>query len=73
MSLLNSQYLSNKDLKEYQLLRLKKIIRHSFGNVPYYKNLFQKIGFHPRNIKSLDDVQKNNTSRKSYFEKKYWF
>ena len=72
-SLLKSQYLSNKDLKEYQLIRLKKILRHSFGNVPYYKKLFKKIGFHPRNIKSLNDIQKITPLEKITLKKNFGF
>ena len=73
MSLLNSQYLSNKDLKEYQLIRFKKILRHSFGNVPYYKKLLESLGLHPRNIKSLDDIQKIPPLEKTTLKKNIGF
>lgn len=42
--------------KEFQLIRLRKILIYSSKYVPYYNRQFKKIGFDP-NIKSLDDIK----------------
>lgn len=72
-SLLKSQYLSNAELKEYQLIKLKKILRHSFGNVPYYNQLFKEIKFNPRNVSSLEDLKKITPLEKLTLKKNVGF
>ena len=72
-SLLKSQYLSNAELKEYQLIKLKKILRHSFGNVPYYNQLFKEIKFNPRNVSSLEDLKKITPLKKLTLKKNVGF
>ena len=42
--------------KEFQLLKLRKLLVYSDRNIPFYTKQFKKIGFDP-NIKSLDDIK----------------
>jgi len=56
-SLLNTaQNLNTNDVNEYQLNQLKNILSYSYQNVPYYTNLFNKIGFDHKNVTSLNDI-----------------
>ncbi|WP_130647322.1 phenylacetate--CoA ligase family protein [Methanofollis fontis] len=45
-------------LKKLQEEKLRKLISHSYENVPYYKTLFQDIGIRPQNINSIEDLQR---------------
>ncbi|MEA2054488.1 MAG: phenylacetate--CoA ligase [Candidatus Thermoplasmatota archaeon] len=47
-----------KELRELQLKRLKKTVRHSYSNIPFYKNRMDETGVAPSDIKSLDDIKK---------------
>lgn len=72
-SLLKSQYLTNEELKEYQLVKLKKIIRHCYGNIPYYTKIFNQVGLHPRLIQSLEDLRKIPPLEKNIVKKNSGF
>ena len=39
-----TQWLSEEKIKKYQWSRLEKLLRHSYKNVSYYNNIFDKIG-----------------------------
>jgi phenylacetate-CoA ligase len=56
--LFESQYRETNALLEYQEERLRFIIRHSYENVPFYSDLFQKHHLVPSDIKKIDDLQK---------------
>lgn len=49
-----SQWFSQSELKEIQLIKLKSLIYHCYENVPYYRNFMKKIDMIPSDIKSLD-------------------
>lgn len=66
-----SQYLSNEELKKFQLYKLKKLLRHAYGNVPYYKKKFDENNISIRNFKSLDDLNKLPYLEKSVLKKNY--
>ncbi len=51
-------YVSQDKLKEIQLHRMKKSIRHAYDNVAHYKKAFQDKGVHPDDLKSLSDLAK---------------
>lgn len=46
------------DLKEIQFKKLKKLLNHCYKNVPYYRQIFESIGLHPDDIKTLSDYSK---------------
>jgi len=56
--LLKSQWWEKNKLLEYQNERFIKLINHSYQTVPYYNELFKKIGIHPNQIKDLNDLKK---------------
>ena len=70
-NLQKSQYLSNEELKQFQLYKLKKILRHAYGNVPYYKKKFEQNQIITRDFKSLDDLNKISYLEKSVLKKNY--
>jgi len=45
-------------LNRYKKYRLKKIIRYSYNNSPYYNNIFKKNNLKPGDIKSFFDLVK---------------
>lgn len=49
---------TRKEIREYQFDRLKKLIYHAYGTVPYYKELFDKNKIEPGDIKTLNDFKK---------------
>lgn len=49
---------SPEQIKEWQSERLVKTVHHVYKNVPYYKNLMDKKGVTPDDIKSVDDLHK---------------
>jgi len=49
---------TKKEIEKYQLKRLKKLIRHSYNTVPYYRELFDKNRITPEDIKSIEDLKK---------------
>ncbi len=47
-----------KKMKELQLERLRWSVNHAYANVPFYKKKFDGAGFHPDQLKSLDDMRR---------------
>jgi len=52
-----SQYWPIERLREYQLQQLICLVRHSYENIPFYKERWQRAGFHPDDIKALNDIK----------------
>jgi len=53
-----SQWWSRKELEEYQMQKLEKLLKHAYENVPYYRRVFDERGLKPKDIQSLDDFSK---------------
>lgn len=49
--------LPREDIEEIQLKRLKKQVKRTYKNVPYYRELFKKQGIKPKDIQTLEDVR----------------
>ena len=45
-------------LRALQEEKLKKQVKHVYANVPYYRDLMDKKGVKPEDIKTLDDIKK---------------
>ena len=50
--------LSKDELRALQLRRLKKQLKYEYRNSPYYKERFDDAGFHPNDLKELEDIRK---------------
>lgn len=53
-----SQYFSAEQLEEMQNQKLKDIIEHCYKNVPYYREIFDKLNLKPEDIKTKKDLEK---------------
>jgi len=49
---------SKEKVEEFQLKQLKDLIVYAHENVPYYRNLFNKIKFDPYEFSSFNDLKK---------------
>jgi phenylacetate-CoA ligase len=52
-----SQYWSADRLNEFQLTKLRAMLRHAAKHVPYYRRLFRVVGFDPQQVRALSDLQ----------------
>lgn len=76
----DSCFLPKDKMEQHQFEKLKKLLIESSNNVPYYKELFQKIQFNPKkDFNTLEDLTKIPTlkkevlrsSREKFINKKY--
>lgn len=44
------------EIRSYQLLRIQKLLRHCYENVPYYRTEWDNIGLRPCDIHNLEDI-----------------
>ena len=51
-----SQWFSPRQLRELQLERLRALLDHARAHVPYYRMLFERIGFDPMHLHGLGDL-----------------
>jgi phenylacetate-CoA ligase len=51
-----SQYFHPAQLRSYQEGRLRELVRHAYANVTYYRNLFDRAGVGPQDIRSFEDL-----------------
>ncbi len=55
-SVRETESLSEELLRELQFRNLVSLVTHARRNVPYYRKKFADIGFHPGDLKNLDDL-----------------
>ena len=60
-----SQWWSAQQLQDWQLARLRALLRHAGEHVPYYRELFQRSGFDAGQITRLADLARLPLLRKS--------
>lgn len=53
-----TQWWSPEQLGEFQLQRLKALFVQAQAHVPYYRELFSRIGFNPATFRSLNDLSR---------------
>lgn len=51
-----SQWWEPKHMREWQLLRLRRVLNHAYEHVPYYQETFRRHGFDPARVESLEDL-----------------
>lgn len=56
--LARSEWLSREELEESQARRLREIVTHAYGTVPYYRRTFDALKLKPSDIRSRDDIAK---------------
>jgi phenylacetate-CoA ligase len=57
-SLKKSAYWDRRRLLSSQDMRLRRIVRYAYENVPFYNRLFKKFGIEPSDIRARDDLNK---------------
>lgn len=50
----NSQWWQPADLRKLQVRRLRELLVNANEQVPYYRDLFERLRFNPANVESLD-------------------
>lgn len=58
ISLHDTERLSRTELTELQFERLQWTLQHAYQNVPLYREKFDAVGVHPRDVESLADISK---------------
>ena len=51
-------FLSTKDIQEYQFKAFKRILNFAYENIAFYKKKYQNANVHPSDIRSIEDVEK---------------
>jgi phenylacetate-CoA ligase len=57
-ALISTQWASSQQILSLQELRLRKMIRHAYDHVPYYRELFDRMRIRPEEIVTLSDLQR---------------
>jgi phenylacetate-CoA ligase len=63
--LLKNQRLSAKQLRQIQNQKLRRMVKHAYENVVYYRRLFKAAGILPGDIQGVDDLHKIPITYKS--------
>ena len=50
--------LPREELQALQLLKLRRLCEWAYANTPFHKRQFDNAGFHPEQLKSLDDLRR---------------
>jgi phenylacetate-CoA ligase len=54
--LMHTQWLPRKAIEALRLQRLRELLTHAHRDVPYFRRLFDDLGFKPDQVNSLDDL-----------------
>lgn len=55
--LLATEHYSKDALRELQFQKLSTVLRHAYGNCPFYTRRFKETGLAPEDIKTLEDLR----------------
>jgi len=58
VDLRESQWLSAERMRELQETKLRRLVRHAYRHVPYYRERMKAEGISPDDIRTLDDLSK---------------
>ena len=50
--------LPRAELQALQLLKLRRLCEWAYGTTPFHKRKFDEAGFHPEQLKTLDDIRR---------------
>lgn len=64
-ALMESQWLPYKALKDLQFHRIRELLLHAGQHVPYYRDLFRRIGFRPQEFSDLSQIEQIPVMTKS--------
>jgi phenylacetate-CoA ligase len=52
-----SQWMHSEDIREFQLSEIKKLLKHAYETVPYYRDKLKKNKIHPLDVNSFRDFE----------------
>ncbi|WP_006523505.1 phenylacetate--CoA ligase family protein [Desulfoscipio gibsoniae] len=52
-----AEIMSREKLDAFHLQRLKSLLNHAYQNSRFYREKWDSIGFHPQDVKTLDDFK----------------
>ncbi|RLI92390.1 MAG: phenylacetate--CoA ligase family protein [Candidatus Altiarchaeales archaeon] len=52
-----SQWLSEERIRDLQWRELKRLLKHAYRNVPYYRDIFRSLGVTPDDIRTPEDFR----------------
>lgn len=55
--LLQSQWYSPEQLSLLQLDKTKRLLKQAYEGVPYYRKTFERVGFHPEDFSSMEQLK----------------
>jgi phenylacetate-CoA ligase len=58
VELQQNQWKKPQDLQDLQNRKLRRLVRHAYDNVPYYRRLFDSVGLQPQDIAGAEDLAK---------------
>jgi phenylacetate-CoA ligase len=53
-----TQWLSTSEIRDLQSEKLRRLIRHAYRNVPYYRARMREAGLGPEDVRGIDDLPK---------------
>jgi phenylacetate-CoA ligase len=72
-AIMNTQWAPPARIRELQELRLRRMMRHAYHHVPYYRDVFGRLRVRPEEIQTLSDLRRLPLlSRKDVSENLYF-
>ena len=68
-----AECMEREEKKEMQLALFQQQVKRVYENVPFYKKKFDEAGFHPDDLKTLDDISKIPFTTKADLREAYPF
>ena len=56
-------------MKRFQDKRIRRLVRHAYGSVPFYNRVFKEAGLDPYSVKGVDDLSKLPIVKKDVFKR----
>lgn len=53
-----TQWFSRKELELYQIKKLRRLLKHAYDTVPYYRRIFRENSVKPSEFRNFDDLRK---------------
>jgi len=54
--LAKSQWQSPESMRQRQWEKLRRMVQHAYEHVPYYRKMYDAVGFHPGRLRSMEDI-----------------
>jgi phenylacetate-CoA ligase len=51
-----TEFATRSEIENLQLRRMQYLLQHAYTRVPYYKRVFENVGFNPSEFKNLSDL-----------------